>query len=160
MAKVKKAMAGKNVSAGVGGKSPKAPMVDPKGAYTKVQERTLGKMKRGGVIKKAQSGTSANAKKEYEEAYARHKAGREAIGKNNKKALQDLGGSQPYNTNDLAGAHEEAQALRRKAKFGPMKNLKESAKLTFPHIGQQIRGSINKTLGTNYKKGGKLSKKK
>lgn len=33
----------KNISAGVGGaKGKKAPMVDPKGAWTKVQERTLG----------------------------------------------------------------------------------------------------------------------
>jgi len=42
----------KNISAGVGGKGKKAPMVDPKGAYTKVQERTLGNMKKGGKIKK------------------------------------------------------------------------------------------------------------
>ena len=40
MAKASKA---KNISAGVGGKSTKkAPMVDPKGAWTKIQERTLG----------------------------------------------------------------------------------------------------------------------
>ena len=32
----------KNISAGVGGKGKKAPMVDPKGAWTKIQERTLG----------------------------------------------------------------------------------------------------------------------
>ena len=32
----------KNISAGVGAKGKKAPMVDPKGAWTKVQERTLG----------------------------------------------------------------------------------------------------------------------
>lgn len=42
---------------GVAGKSPKAGMVDPKGAYTKVQTRTLGNMKRGGSVKKAQNGT-------------------------------------------------------------------------------------------------------
>jgi len=47
MAKVNKA---KNISAGVGGKGKKAPMVDPKGAYTKVQERTLGNMKKGGNL--------------------------------------------------------------------------------------------------------------
>ena len=41
----------KNISAGVGGKAKKAPMVDPKGAYTKVQERTLGNMKMGGKLK-------------------------------------------------------------------------------------------------------------
>jgi len=35
---------------GVAGKSRKAPMVDPKGAYTKVQQRTLGNMKKGGNV--------------------------------------------------------------------------------------------------------------
>jgi hypothetical protein len=58
MAKVmKKAPAGKNLSAGVSYKKIKAPMVDPpgkggKGAYTKVQERTLGNMKKGGKLSK------------------------------------------------------------------------------------------------------------
>ena len=37
---------------GVAGKSVKAPMVDPNGAYTKVQERTLGNMKKGGKVDK------------------------------------------------------------------------------------------------------------
>lgn len=37
---------------GVAGKKVKAPMVDPKGAWTKVQERTLGNMKKGGKVKK------------------------------------------------------------------------------------------------------------
>jgi multidrug resistance efflux pump len=49
MAKASKA---KNISAGVGGKGKKAPMVDPKGAWTKVQERTLGNMKKGGKVSK------------------------------------------------------------------------------------------------------------
>jgi len=35
---------------GVAGKQPKAGMVDPKGAYTKVQQRTLGNMKKGGKV--------------------------------------------------------------------------------------------------------------
>jgi len=48
----------KPLAAGVSKKSPKAPMVDPKGAYTKVQERTLGNMKKGGKMKKAASGAS------------------------------------------------------------------------------------------------------
>jgi hypothetical protein len=52
MKKGKKAMAGKNISAGVPHKSPKAPLVDPKGAYTKVQERTIGNMKKGGKMSK------------------------------------------------------------------------------------------------------------
>lgn len=37
---------------GVAGKQPKAGMVDPKGAYTKVQMRTLGSMKKGGKLSK------------------------------------------------------------------------------------------------------------
>ena len=51
MATVKKAKA-KNISAGPSKKTPKAPLVDPKGAYTKVQQRTLGTMKKGGAVKK------------------------------------------------------------------------------------------------------------
>jgi hypothetical protein len=53
MATIKKKMQ----AGGVSKKSPKAPMVDPNGAWTKVQERTLGNMKKGGTIKKAQGGT-------------------------------------------------------------------------------------------------------
>jgi len=53
MATVKKT---KNLSAGPSKMTKKAGPVDPKGAYTKVQERTLGNMKMGGKIKKAQDG--------------------------------------------------------------------------------------------------------
>lgn len=49
---------GKLVAAGVSKKSPKAGPVDPNGAYTKVQQRTLGNMKKGGKIKKAQTGVT------------------------------------------------------------------------------------------------------
>lgn len=42
----------KPLASGVAGKTPKAGMVDPKGAYTKVQTRTLGNMKRGGKMSK------------------------------------------------------------------------------------------------------------
>lgn len=53
MATIKKA---KNLSAGPSKKTPKAGPVDPKGQWTSVQKRTLGNMKKGGVIKKAQNG--------------------------------------------------------------------------------------------------------
>jgi hypothetical protein len=49
MPKINKA---KNISAGVSKTTKKAPMVDPKGAYTKVQQRTLGNMKNGGKTSK------------------------------------------------------------------------------------------------------------
>ncbi len=43
----------KELAAGVGAKSKKAGMVDPKGAWTKVQERTIGKAKDGKWMQKA-----------------------------------------------------------------------------------------------------------
>lgn len=52
MATVKKVSKTKNISAGPSKKSPIAPKVDPKGQYTKVQERTLGSMKKGGKMSK------------------------------------------------------------------------------------------------------------
>ena len=51
MATIKKVKA-KNLSAGPSKKTPIAPKVDPKGQYTKVQERTLGNMKKGGKVDK------------------------------------------------------------------------------------------------------------
>ncbi len=43
----------KNIAAGVAPQNKKkVGPVDPKGAYTKVQERTIGKMKKGGKLKK------------------------------------------------------------------------------------------------------------
>jgi hypothetical protein len=59
----------KPLAAGVSKKSPKAGPVDAKGAYTKVQERTLGNMKKGGKIKKAQEGmTMKQLKSKYPDA--------------------------------------------------------------------------------------------
>ena len=58
MATIKKAKA-KNLSAGPSKKTPIAPKVDPQGKWTKVQERTLGNMKKGGKLKKAQDGILA-----------------------------------------------------------------------------------------------------
>lgn len=68
MAIMKKAKAGKNISAGVDYKKTKAPMVDEpgkggKGAFSKVQIRTLGKMKSGGVTKMAKCGAKMSKKK-------------------------------------------------------------------------------------------------
>ena len=50
MATIKKTA--KNISAGPSKKQPIAPKVDPQGQYTKVQERTLGNMKKGGKMAK------------------------------------------------------------------------------------------------------------
>jgi len=53
MATVKKT---KNLSAGPSKMTKKAGPIDPKGQWTEVQERTLGNMKKGGKMKKAQDG--------------------------------------------------------------------------------------------------------
>ena len=55
MAIVKKSKA-KNLSAGPSKMTKKAGPIDPKGQWTEVQERTLGNMKKGGKMKKAQKG--------------------------------------------------------------------------------------------------------
>ena len=52
MATIKKATKAKNLSAGPSKKTKVAGPVDPNGQYTKVQERTLGNMKKGGKLKK------------------------------------------------------------------------------------------------------------
>lgn len=51
MSTIKKVSKAKNLSAGPSKKTPIAPKVDPNGQYTKVQERTLGNMKKGGAVK-------------------------------------------------------------------------------------------------------------
>jgi hypothetical protein len=71
MATVKKSKA-KNLSAGPSKKTTKARPVDPKGQYTKVQERTLGKMKKGGKITKAQNGITDSTA--YYNNFAKHMA--------------------------------------------------------------------------------------
>ncbi len=51
----------KNVSAGVAPQNKKkVGPVDPKGAYTKVQQRTLGKMKMGGTLSPVKGNVSKN----------------------------------------------------------------------------------------------------
>lgn len=94
--KIKKKMQ----AGGVAGKQPKAGMVDPKGAYTKVQERTLGNMKKGGKVKKAQNGDSTayynNLSKSYMEKAAR------AMGDNvNKTSKSYLDKSMEATRNEL-----------------------------------------------------------
>ena len=67
--KIKKKMQ----AGGVAGKQLKAGMVDPNGAYTKVQERTLGNMKKGGKIRKAQDGFREKSKMTYKDPLGNYK---------------------------------------------------------------------------------------
>jgi hypothetical protein len=93
MATIKKVKA-KNLSAGPSKKTPIAPKVDPKGQYTKVQERTLGNMKKGGSIKK-KGGMAAYEKSSYDKKMdAKGTHGGEGSAKDmaaDKKAAKKLG---------------------------------------------------------------------
>lgn len=95
MATIKKASKAKNISAGPSKKQPIAPKVDPRGQYTKVQERTLGNMKKGGKIKKAQDGkkvvrNSIPAIRDYPSTLFNRK---KVIGKLNENAKSNYEGS-------------------------------------------------------------------
>lgn len=56
MAKITKSKAGSKVAAGVTKTTKRVGPVDPMGAWTKVQERTLGNMEKGGKLTKAKGG--------------------------------------------------------------------------------------------------------
>lgn len=93
MATIKKVSKAKNLSAGPSKKTPIAPKVDPQGQYTKVQERTLGNMKKGGKVKKAQGGDSIAIKKA--EVYKANKSVLNSAQKENtKKVLDQIGQKQ------------------------------------------------------------------
>ena len=90
--------------------------------------------------------------KKYLDALEFNKVARQAIGTNDKESLRQLSLDKPYNSNDLARDFSELQKLRQAAGLG----LGEEASIIFPHVGQQIRGSINSLLGTNFEQGGEL----
>ena len=91
---------------------------------------------------------------EYEDFLEHLKKARTAIGKNDTKTLRELSfGKLPYGPNELSKDYVRAQELRKAAGLG----LKDDVNLALPHLGQQIRGTANKVLGTHYKYGGKIS---
>jgi len=95
-----------------------------------------------------QKGTEDKEEK-YKTLYEKHKELRKKVGTDT--ATYD-------ESKDLNKAHKEAiEALNdlHPNKFG-FSNLKEGVKLTLPHVGQQVRGTVNKILGTHYQKGGPL----
>jgi hypothetical protein len=95
---------------------------------------------------------TTEAEKKYKEAYDFHAKMRQAIGTNDTELLNSTPGAKfgPYTTNDLAADLSRAQELRKAAGLG----FGEDAKLTLPHLGQQIRGTFNKLAGTHYGAGG------
>ena len=88
--------------------------------------------------------------KAYLDALAFNKEARQAIGTNDTEKLNQLRLDNPYNYNDLARDFSELQRLRKEAGLG----TSEEASILFPHVGQQMRGTVNQMLGTNYAQGG------
>ena len=99
---------------------------------------------------KQDGGEQTPEMKAYLEALEFNKQARQAIGTNNKEELQNLSLNKPYNNNNLARDFSELQRLRKAAGLG----MAEEASILFPHVGQQIRGSINDALDTTYQQGG------
>jgi hypothetical protein len=95
-------------------------------------------------------GGQTSAMKEYLKFLEFTKRARQAIGTNDKKELQNLKLGKPYNTNDLARDFGKLQQLRKAAGLGTL----EEASILFPHVGQQIRGTVNEWLGTDFQRGG------
>jgi hypothetical protein len=82
------------------------------------------------------------------------KESRQAYGKNDTKKLAELGLSELYNSSHLARDFSKAQELRKKADLG----IVEEASILLPHVGQQVRGTLNRWFKTNYGDGGNLPK--
>ena len=90
--------------------------------------------------------------KEYLKALAFNKEARQAIGTDNTEKLKQLGFDKPYNNNDLTRDFGRLQELRKAAGLG----VSEEASILFPHVGQQMRGTVNSWLGTNFEQGGEV----
>ena len=102
--------------------------------------------------KKQQGGEQTPEMESYLEALGEMKIARQAIGTNDEETLGRMGLKNPYNTNDLTREFSYLQQLRKDAGLG----AGEEAKILFPYVGQQIRGTVNKMLGTNYEQGGEV----
>jgi len=106
----------------------------------------------GGQTHMQTGGSVTPEMKAYLEALEFNKEARQAIGTNNREKLKQLRVDKPYNNNDLARDFSELQKLRQAAGLG----LMEEASILFPHVGQQIRGSFNEILGTDFEQGGEF----
>ena len=102
--------------------------------------------------KKQQGGEQTPEMESYLEALEEMKIARQAIGTNDKETLGRMGLKNPYNTNDLARDFSYLQQLRKDVGLG----AGEEAKILFPYVGQQTRGTVNRMLGTNYEQGGEV----
>lgn len=138
MATIKKVSKAKNLSAGPSKKTPVAGPVDPRGQYTKVQKRTLGSMKTGGKVKKAQKGT-----------YITTKSGR--VGRTN-------GIYGPYESMDTTGYSKGKKEFDLDSSLPGFK--KTSTKIKREDVPEKIKEfKKGATRQSKMKSGGKVKKK-
>lgn len=142
----------KPLAAGVSKKSPKAGPVDAKGAYTKVQERTLGNMKDGGKIKKAESGiTEGPGPKTTPDSSGYYKKQRNLAAKEMANATTSVGLT--VGSNKIAQANKNLNRQKLKGKPGYDAN-------GFPIKKNKTGGKTTKSMKMGGKMMSKMSKKK
>lgn len=81
------------------------------------------------------------AREAYRKAYTHHKKMRGLIGNNDLKALNG------YNANNLSSDYSKLMKLKKAANFSTSESLVKGAKATFPHVGQQIKGTVSMLVG-------------
>jgi hypothetical protein len=152
MATIKKATKAKNLSAGPSKKTPKAGPVDPKGKWTGIQERTLGNMKKGGVVKKAQGGDTLRTKDL--DALAHQKRGMGTIDRSFVKKSDAVKNELGYLTD-----YQMKQLKEHMGKTGTAKKIYEG----LPNVGRMVGKSAadipEDSKLKQQKKGGIVKKK-
>jgi hypothetical protein len=143
MATIKKVSKAKNLSAGPSKMTKKAGPVDPKGQYTKVQERTLGSMKMGGKMKKG--GSFPDLNKDGKITKADILKGRGVIAKKGMKVKKAQDGKTVKQSN--ADMMKEIAAREKRIAARDSANQKKS----------YTNERANKVIGKN-KMGGKTKK--
>ena len=99
---------------------------------------------KGGVITNNLSPSSKRQK--YDILKKNYVESGRAIGANDEEKLSTLRLDQPYNSNDLTRDYIGLQRARKELNLPFLKNLKEEASLTFPHVGYQIKGTFNNIM--------------
>jgi hypothetical protein len=130
MAKINKS---KNLSAGVSKTNRKAPMVDPRGAWTKVQERTIGNMNKGGKVKKGLLGL-VTAPLMLGAASLKAKSATKKLQKEAPKMLKMMGGMPPV-------------------------GMEKGGKVKKAFIGSMIANKMQEKQDEKYKSGGTVKAK-
>lgn len=147
MATIKKVSKAKNLSAGPSKKTPIAPKVDPKGQYTKVQERTLGNMKKGGKLKKAQGGDSLTMKRA--EVYKANKPVITSAQKKNSFILRNPSNLASQDSSNAAKAMNKFEEIV--SSSSPENMAKKAAKKSLKKGGTVDKKWIQKAINPKHK---------